>query len=92
LASISDNPFVGLPLAVLQELQGLYVQVLKDIALAGQSYSFPGRTFTRADLRSIKETLGDINSAISFTPGGAGVAGGGGKQLAYGYINTHSKF
>jgi hypothetical protein len=91
MASISDNPFVGLPLADLQELQGLYVQVLKDIALAGQSYSFPGRTFTRADLRAIKETLGDINLAITFTPGGA-AAGNAGKQIAYGYINTQSNW
>jgi hypothetical protein len=86
--SISDNPFVGLPIADLIELQTMAQQALKDVLTGGQSYSFPGRTFTRANLRELQEMIGNIGAAISFTTPGVR----GGVQVTQAYINTQSKW
>jgi hypothetical protein len=61
----STNAFIGLDAAKLTELQTAYLQVLLDIAQGGKSYTVPGRTFTRADLGEVKETLAEINAAIA---------------------------
>jgi hypothetical protein len=61
----STNAFVGLDAAKLLELQAAYTQVLLDIAQGGKSYTVPGRTFTRADIGDVKETLAEINAAIA---------------------------
>lgn len=84
--ALSDNPFVGLPLADLQDLQTKYVQAIKDIATAGQSYTFPGRSFTRANLPEMRKTLSEIRIAL------AQATGTGGKQIAQAVIDTQSKF
>ena len=86
-AMANGNPFFGLSLVQLQELQGLYVQVLKDIALAGQSYSFPGRSFTRADIPNVKELLSDINGAMTAITGVSV-----GRQFAQATIDTQRRF
>jgi hypothetical protein len=85
----NGNAFIGLPLETLQELQTLYVQVLKDIAVAGQSYSFPGRSFTRADIPNVKSVLADVGEAIAIVAPELGV---GGRQIAYATINTQAPF
>jgi hypothetical protein len=65
MALLSENPFVGLPLVDLQRKQGLYSSAIDEIALTGQSYNVEGRTFSAADLDKIKETLLQINNAIT---------------------------
>jgi hypothetical protein len=85
--ALSDNPFIGLPLVDLQDLQTKYIQVLKDLATGGQSYTFPGRSFTRADLAECRNTLAMINTAISSVSGASG-----GKQIAQAIIDTQSRF
>lgn len=84
--SLSDNPFVDLPLADLQDLQAKYVQAIKDVATAGQTYTFPGRSFTRANLPDMRDTLNQINVAIRV------VTGQGGHSIANAVIDTQSKF
>lgn len=83
--ALTDNPFIGLPLATIQELQSLYVQVLRDIAKTGKSYAFPGLSLTRADLADVKKTLAELRIAVDFT-------GGRIRQVAQVTINTSSKF
>ncbi len=85
---LSDNPYVGWPLADLIEMQGLVKQAIKDVLAGGQSYSLPGRTFTRADLRYLNEMAGLIGQAI----GVSSPAAGGPRQIAYGYHSTQSKW
>ena len=65
MALLSENPFVGLPLADLQNKQTLYSAAVDEIALTGQNYNIEGRTFTAADLDKVKETLLQINNAIA---------------------------
>lgn len=69
--ALSDNPFITLTLAQVQALQVEYLQILKDIAGGGQSYT-QGRQFTRADLRAVTATLSQIGNAIQFL-GGTGL-------------------
>ncbi len=85
MPGLDDNPFIGLLLPDLQDLQGKYIQVLKDIAAAGQSYSFPGRSFTRANIPEVRSILTDLRAAIR-------VANGTGKQFANARIDTQGKF
>lgn len=64
--ALTDNPFIGIPLVDLQEMQTLYVTVVKEIATTGQSYTaVGGRTFSAADLDKVKETLFQINQALN---------------------------
>lgn len=87
--ALGDNPYVGLPIADLIELQTAATQAIKDVLAGGQSYSFPGRTFTRADLRTLQEMLGSIGQAINIA---SPAAPGAGKQVAYGWHSTQSKW
>jgi len=86
--ALTDNPFIGLPLTELQELQTLYVGVLKDIAKTGRSYAFPGLSLTRADVKEVRDILSELRGAIDFTAGGTGQI----KQFANVVINTQSQF
>jgi hypothetical protein len=88
--AMDDNPFIGMALADIMELQQLYTQVLKDIALAGQSYSFPGRSFTRADIPNVRSILVDLRIAWQDAQGD--VNGGGRHQFANAIINTQGRF
>lgn len=86
LMALSDNPFVGLPTVDLIDLQTKYVQVIKDVATTGQSYTFPGRSFTRADLPELRTTLSEIRIALAIANGT------GGRSTAQAVIDTQSKF
>jgi hypothetical protein len=86
--ALSDNPYIGLPLSELQEIQALYLQVLRDIAKTGRSYAFPGLSLTRADLKEVRDLLSELRAAIDFTAGGTGAI----KQFANVVINTQSQF
>ena len=64
-----DNTFCFLPLATLLTLQTQYTQALSAIAVAGQSYSVAGKSFTKADLKNVAEILGSIAYAIAVKTG-----------------------
>lgn len=61
--------FFGLDAATLATLKANYVECLNAIAVAGQSYSISGRTFTRADLNAVKDTLAEIQAAVDRAAG-----------------------
>jgi|SRR5215472_2775290 len=84
--AFTDNPFIDLDAATLASMQALYTQALTDVVTAGQSYSFPGRSFTRVQLKEIRMTLAQINTAIRFQ------AGNGGFQIAYSTVDTQCPF
>jgi hypothetical protein len=89
--ALSDNPFIGLPLDLLQEMQATWLQVLNDIALTGQSYTFPNRSLSRANLPEVRNMLTDLRFAIDQqTPASAG--GSRGVQIAHAVIDTQNRF
>lgn len=59
-----NKTFFGLPLATLQELQTDFTACLKAIAVAGASYSIAGRSFTRANLAEVAQTIKELQAAI----------------------------
>lgn len=63
--------FFGLDAATLASLKTKYIEALEAVAVAGQSYSISNRSFTRANLSEIKDTLAEIQSAIDYTNGTA---------------------
>jgi hypothetical protein len=60
--------FVGLSSSQLATMQTEWLNCLSAIA-ANQSYSMSGRSFTRADLAQVRETLSEINHALSLANG-----------------------
>lgn len=48
-----------------------WIACLKSIAIAHQSYSVAGRSFTRANLTEVRNTLGEIIYALNIATGGA---------------------
>ena len=64
-----QKSFFGLPLATLQELQTDFTACLKAIAVAGSSYSIAGRSFTRANLAEVSQTLKELQAAIDNASG-----------------------
>ena len=64
-----QKSFFGLPLATLQELQTDFTACLKAIAVAGSSYSIAGRSFTRANLGEVSQTLKELQAAIDNASG-----------------------
>ncbi len=85
--ALSDNPFIGLTTEELAAMRATWLQVLDDIAKGGQSYAFPGRSFTRADIPHVKETLSELRAAIEVTSGS-----GRGKQFVQAVIDTQRSF
>jgi len=83
--ALTDNPFIGLPIEQQQQLQQAYVQVMLDIAKTGKSYSFPGLTLTRADLKEIRDTLSLLRLSIGYSTGAA-------VQIANVRIDTQNQF
>jgi hypothetical protein len=83
--ALSDNPFIGVDVATLQQLQADYLQVLTDIAKTGKSYAFPGLSLTRADIPEVKKTLSELRIAIDAATGRA-------IQVAYATVRTDRKF
>jgi hypothetical protein len=61
--------FIHLDSATLSELKTDYVAALKAIAVGNQSYSIAGRTFTRANLREVSDTLAEIAYAVQLKSG-----------------------
>jgi len=76
---MAQGSFVGLPLATLTGLRDKYVSCLEAIAVAGISYSIGGRSFSRANLTEVRNTLEELNYAIRLADGTK-------------VINTYAKF
>ena len=76
---MAQGSFVGLPLATLTGLRDKYVSCLEAIAVAGISYSIGGRSFSRANLTEVRNTLEELNYAIRLADGTKA-------------INTYAKF
>jgi hypothetical protein len=88
--ALSDNPFVGLALDVLLSMQQTWLQVLNDIATVGQSYTFPNRSLTKANLPEVTLILTQLRIAIrQAQPSGSGQNA---VQVAYATIDTQSRF
>lgn len=61
---MARSNFFGLPVATLEELRDEYVAAIKAVATNGVSYSIGGRSLSRANLTEMRNTLGDIQSAL----------------------------
>lgn len=64
----NNDILVGLDAATLGTLKTAYTAALLAVA-QNQSYSVSGRSFTRANLSEIKETLNQINRALEVANG-----------------------
>ncbi len=69
----------------LLDLQAKWTQTIKDLATSGQSYTFPGRSFTRADADKARQMLFLVNQAIALATRSA-------RQIAQARIDTQSTF
>jgi len=76
---MAQGSFVGLPVATLTSLRDKFVSCLEAIAVAGVSYSIGGRSFSRANLTEVRNTLEELNYAINLANGTK-------------VINTYAKF
>ncbi len=76
---MAQGSFVGLPVATLTSLRDKFISCLEAIAVAGVSYSIGGRSFTRANLTEVRNTLEELNYAIGLASGTK-------------VINTYAKF
>jgi bifunctional pyridoxal-dependent enzyme with beta-cystathionase and maltose regulon repressor activities len=56
--------FYGLDAATLATLKTNWLACVNAIAVAGQSYSISGRTFTRANLAEASQMLAEVQAAI----------------------------
>lgn len=61
---MARSDFFGLPTATLEELRDEYVAAIKAVAVNGVSYSIGGRSLSRANLTEMRNTLGDLLTAI----------------------------
>jgi hypothetical protein len=66
---MAKGDFIGLPLATLTSLRDKYVTCLEAIAVAGASYSIAGRSFSRANLGEVRDTIAELTLAIQSANG-----------------------
>ena len=66
---MAKGDFVGLPLSTLTSLRDKYVTCLEAIAVAGASYSIAGRSFSRANLGEVRDTIAELTLAIQSANG-----------------------
>jgi hypothetical protein len=64
-----EGIFFGLDAATLATLKTNYTACLQAIAVAGQSYSISGRSFTRANLKEVSQMLAEVQAAIDRAAG-----------------------
>ena len=57
--------FFGLPVTTLTTMLNNYIAVLTGISTAGQSYTLGGRTFNRANLVEVRNTIQELQRAIN---------------------------
>ena len=61
---MARGAFVGLPVATLTSIRTKYLECLEAIAVAGASYSIGGRSFSRANLGEVRDTIEELTYAI----------------------------
>lgn len=66
---MAKGSFVGLPLATLTSIRQKYLDCLEAIAVAGASYSIGGRSFSRANLGEVRDTIEELTYAIKLADG-----------------------
>ena len=66
---MAKGDFLGLPLATLTSLRDKYITCLESIAVAGASYSIAGRSFSRANLGEVRDTIAELTLAIQSANG-----------------------
>ena len=66
---MARSDFFGLPTATLEELRDEYVAAIKAVAVNGVSYSIGGRSLSRANLTEMRNTLGDVMTALARAAG-----------------------
>jgi hypothetical protein len=66
---MARGSFVGLPSATLISLRQKYIDCLEAIAVAGASYSIAGRSFSRANLGEVRDTIEELSYAIKLADG-----------------------
>ena len=66
---MARSDFFGLPTATLEELRDEYVAAIKAVAVNGVSYSIGGRSLSRANLTEMRNTLGDVMTALTRASG-----------------------
>jgi hypothetical protein len=64
-----EGLFLSLTVAELTTMRAEWVACLRSIAVGTQSYSIAGRTFTRANLSEVKNTLAEIAYAMDVKSG-----------------------
>ena len=64
---MAKGDFIGLPLATLTSLRDKYVTCLEAIAVAGSSYSIAGRSFSRANLGEVRDTIAELTLPSSLS-------------------------
>lgn len=55
--------FIGLDSATLSSMRDEYVAAIRAVAVAGQQYSIGGRSYTRANLQELQNTLKEVTFA-----------------------------
>ena len=66
---MAKGDFIGLPLATLTSLRDKYITCLEAIAVACSSYSIAGRSFSRANLGEVRDTIMELTLAIQQATG-----------------------
>lgn len=64
-----SGDLLHLDTATLTALQTSYLACFTAISTGHQSYSLAGRSFTRADLVAVRQTLGEIAFALQLKTG-----------------------
>lgn len=62
--------FVALDVGTLTTMLAQWQACLTSIAVAHQSYSIAGRSFTRANLHEVSEMVGELSYALKLNSGG----------------------
>lgn len=65
-----EGKFVALDVATLTLMQQQWLQCLTAISTGHQQYSMAGRSFTRANLSEVTDTLAEISYALKLRIGG----------------------
>lgn len=64
-----EGKFINLDAATLAQMKADWTACLQTIAVGQQSYSIAGRSFTRADLAVVSDTVAEIAFAIKSQSG-----------------------
>lgn len=89
MADPIKRTFFGLPLATLQQLMTDYLACLTAISKVGQSYSMGGRSFSKAQLNEVKDTIRELQAAITAHGSGTGGGASGRVRIQFTSLRDH---